>query len=537
MINPSSAPKSPNPMPAGLGALTQMGPTPRGKSPSNMGQVMALARKMSDMQLADVLQGKSLAVPQFAAMTEAMGRKSLRNAMQGAEAQMQAKQPSVKDKLLAEEAAQQLPEASGIGQIPAPNMESMGMAGGGIIAFTEGGTPEERRRAALEALESNMPSMPNNYKGTVMEFMNSPEGKEYYKSRATAKKAILENNPVSIAQYDKMNLRPTSSKQVNPAPLMEGEYVPPPNPALLQPLPQRNFVDAGAGAAAARPNVPPPAGDAAPRPTGGGGGGSPVVTPGLPTDLKFDPSEFDQKYKTMFGQTPEFKKRDNPFYSMKYEGDDPRKVKEEGIGFGLMKAGQALLKNPTFAGGLGDAIGAFGDQGWLTAKELKAAKKDERDYNFNMTKATELFEQGQEDKALQYAKIGQDKEKAVAELTLNAFKAKVDTFKANTDKFSAEQTAKYQKMMAGKPDSGIAMLNRIMQDNPGMKTVDAIKAMYGARTGEKQGTLDRTTAAGIWEKMSKAEKKGYGDFENYYQTQNNQLLSGTIPEGAVIRPS
>ena len=78
MINPSSAPTSPNAMPAGLGALTQMSPTPRGKSPSNMGQVMALARKMSDAQLADVLQGKSLDVPQFAAMTEAMGRRSLR---------------------------------------------------------------------------------------------------------------------------------------------------------------------------------------------------------------------------------------------------------------------------------------------------------------------------------------------------------------------------------------------------------------------------------------------------------------------------
>ena len=150
MINPSSASKSPNPMPAGLGALTQMGPTPKGRSPSNMGQVMAMARKMSDMQLSDVLQGKSLTVPQFAAMTEAMGRKSLRNAMQGAEAQMQAKQPSIKDKLLAEEAAQQLPEASGIGQIPAPNMASMNMASGGIIAFDDGGeVPRFQNRGAV----------------------------------------------------------------------------------------------------------------------------------------------------------------------------------------------------------------------------------------------------------------------------------------------------------------------------------------------------------------------------------------------------
>ena len=89
--------------------------------------------------------------------------------------------------------------------------------------------------------------------------------------------------------------------------------------------------------------------------------------------------------------------------------------------------------------------------------------------------------------------------------------------------------------MAGKPDSGIAMLNRIMQDNPKMNTLDAVNAMYGARTGAKQGTLSKDTAAGIWEKMSKAEKKEYGDFENFYQSRNNQLLSDTIPSGA-IRP-
>jgi len=51
-----------------------------------------------------------------------------------------------------------------------------------------------------------MPSMPNNYKGTVMEFMNSPEGREYYAAKATAKKAILSNNPISNVETEKMNL-------------------------------------------------------------------------------------------------------------------------------------------------------------------------------------------------------------------------------------------------------------------------------------------------------------------------------------------
>jgi hypothetical protein len=523
-------------MPAGLGALTQMGPTPRGKSPSNMGQVMAMARKMSDMQLADVLQGKSLAVPQFAAMTEAMGRKSLRNAMQGAEAQMQAKQPSVKDKLLAEEAAQQLPEASGIGQIPAPNMESMGMAGGGIIAFDDGGEVP-RFNGALDpsliksALELD-PNQEIDPKNTFL--MRRIKEVEDAKERAKKDKPFF-SRATEPTMYPNPNPRSTQNKPLTGNSPIPGEYIPPPDPSLLQALPPRNLVDAGA--AATRSNVPPPAGDASPRPSAGGGGGSPRVNPNLPDELKFDTTEFDKKYRDLLGPDPTFTKRDNPFYNMKYEGDDPRKVREEGIGFGLMKAGQALLKNPTFAGGLGDAIGAFGDQGWLTAKELKAAKKDERDYNFNMAKASEAFEQGQEDKALQFATLAQNKQKSVLEMGLNAFKAQTDLFTAKNQAKYQQGSLEVQKMQANKPDSGIAMLDRILKDNKNMSVLDAVKAMYGARTGEKQGTLSRDTAARLWENMSKAEKKGYGDFENYYQTQNNQLLSGTIPEGAVIRPS
>ena len=56
----------------------------------NMEQYFNLAKKMSDGQLADILAGKNLDIPQFVAMTEAMGRKQLRQAMQGAQAQQQA---------------------------------------------------------------------------------------------------------------------------------------------------------------------------------------------------------------------------------------------------------------------------------------------------------------------------------------------------------------------------------------------------------------------------------------------------------------
>ena len=80
----AQAPAAPQ---AGLAALAQPAQAPKGKSPENMGAMMALARKMSDAQLAEVLQGKSLDVPQYVAMTEAMGRKQLRSEQHTSELQ------------------------------------------------------------------------------------------------------------------------------------------------------------------------------------------------------------------------------------------------------------------------------------------------------------------------------------------------------------------------------------------------------------------------------------------------------------------
>ena len=139
---------SPNPMPAGLSALLKPDSNPRGMPSGSIQQIMNTARKMSDSQLADVLAGKSMDVPQYVAMTEAMGRKKLRTAMQGAQAQAQMQQPSVKDRLLTEEAVSpmmgqpmpgQMPVMAaegGLASLPAPNMDNVDMADGGIVAFS-----------------------------------------------------------------------------------------------------------------------------------------------------------------------------------------------------------------------------------------------------------------------------------------------------------------------------------------------------------------------------------------------------------------
>jgi hypothetical protein len=438
MINPSSAPTSPNAMPAGLGALTQMGPTPKGKSPSNMGQVMAMARKMSDMQLSDVLKGLSLAVPQFAAMTEAMGRKSLRNAMQGAEAQMQAKAPNLKDKMLAEEdvmpamvAQPVMAAGGGLTSIPAPNMNSMDMASGGIIAFDDGGEVPRFNGAAQSLI--NVPSSSEFDQDVAISRFDSPAVAKEKRERALRREQSIKEQQLLNAQQAK--IQGGNSKNI-----AEPVSVNPDDPFSMAANAPRPLVGEPPAPNAAAPN-------ASPRPSaggGGGGGGSPVVDPFA--SLNFDTSKYDEKYKALFGADPTFTKRDSPYYGMKYEGEDAGKVKEQGIGFGLMKAGQALLKNPTFAGGLGDAIGAFGDQGWLTAKEIKAAKKDERDYNFNMAKATELFEQGESERAIKIQTLAQAKQAKVAELGLSALKNEIEGLTAKDAAKFRQDSLALQKM-------------------------------------------------------------------------------------------
>jgi hypothetical protein len=211
------------PTSAGIGALAKAAAGPRGMPSGSMQQIMATARKMSDAQLAEVLSGKSLDVPQYVAMTEAMGRKQLRTAMQGAEAQQQANQPSIKEKLMgeyaqeqaAQQAAQapQMPQGGGIASLPAPTMSPQNMAGGGIVSFNEGGSAKERREKALEALNAALPEpvMPDDYKGTLTQFLSDPATQKAAKERQIAEEAIKRNIPIYSPQTMAQNAMPSGS--------------------------------------------------------------------------------------------------------------------------------------------------------------------------------------------------------------------------------------------------------------------------------------------------------------------------------------
>jgi hypothetical protein len=78
------------------------------------------------------------------AMSESNRRKEMRSAGQGAQGMQE--QPKVVDQMLAEMTPQQMPEDQGIGQLPAGEMN---FAGGGIIAFADGGDVERYQSQGL----------------------------------------------------------------------------------------------------------------------------------------------------------------------------------------------------------------------------------------------------------------------------------------------------------------------------------------------------------------------------------------------------
>jgi gas vesicle protein len=104
----------------------------------DVNKITSTLAKLPDQQLQQYAQmHKSDPYIMALAMSESNRRKEMRSAGQGAQGMQE--QPKVVDQMVAEMAPQQLPEDQGIGQLPAGNMN---FAGGGIIAFADGGDVE-----------------------------------------------------------------------------------------------------------------------------------------------------------------------------------------------------------------------------------------------------------------------------------------------------------------------------------------------------------------------------------------------------------
>jgi len=332
-------------------------PVRTGNPNADMAAIMAKVRKMSDSQLADILAGKDVSVPQFAAMTEAMGRKQLRQAVDGAQAMQQAKQPSVKDQLLAEQQA-----SAGLDQLPAANMESIDMASGGIIAFEDGGSTMDKLRDFFYARGEWAPEknrMSARYQGD--EPLQGEGITGLYKKRQEEKRA----KTADIAEQQRLNsLQPEGF----------GE------PIQVSGEDPYGKANARSVEELKAPGVSEP----------------PITTvPAATAALKAPKSVVD------IGQATKFERRASPFGQMSAEKIDVEGLKDKGLGEGLMKMAAGLLSAPG-SKGFSAGIQALAESGAVSRKEIAGLKKDARDYDLNVKKADAAFEQGNDELGLKY---------------------------------------------------------------------------------------------------------------------------------------
>jgi hypothetical protein len=97
-----------------------------------------------DSRLLAVMQGHDKSLPMAVAMSAKQMRDKQETAGKGAQAKAQGAQPSVRDRMVAQGAQQQM---AGLDHLPAPTMEGMGDAamgaGGGLVSFASGGFNSE----------------------------------------------------------------------------------------------------------------------------------------------------------------------------------------------------------------------------------------------------------------------------------------------------------------------------------------------------------------------------------------------------------
>jgi hypothetical protein len=341
---------------------------------SDMAAIMEKARAYSDSRLADVLAGKDVSIPQYVAMTEAMGRKQLRQAVDGAQAQQQAQQPSLKDRLLAEQSAPQA--IAGIDQLPAPNMEAMGegMAAGGIVAFS-GKDGSYVDPAILEAMD--------------------PEKYARQKRQADAWKSVADSGkPYSVEEFRSDVVDPL--KRFFTAPWDKAAAADVQKEGIAKLMKEKNI---GAKEAAALYSV------------------KDIQTQDSPLDYDlYDPNKKAKPSAAApaaaapaaasnsainLSQPTTFERRANPFGEMSAEKVDVEGLKSRGLGEGLMRLSAGLLSAPG-AKGVSAGIAGLAEQAGLTRKETNALKKDARDYDLNRARAEAAFEQGQDELGLKY---------------------------------------------------------------------------------------------------------------------------------------
>jgi len=505
---------SPNPMPAGLSALLKPDSAPRGMPSGSIQQIMNTARKMSDSQLADVLAGKSMDVPQYVAMTEAMGRKKLRTAMQGAQAQAQMQQPSVKDKLLAEEAVSpmmgqpmqgQMPVMAaegGLASLPAPNMDTVDMADGGIIAFNG---------------EKNEQLVP----GFAEDFLNLPKGTSKKREETEQERLMreyYERNANKDLRTPFQQLKDYVGKiQTATAPQVASySGLPPPDVKVAPRTPEQLSElqrEATRGIRAPLANLPAAAAPA-PAPAVAA---APAAVPGAGAAA----SQADSGMSGLKSYMDAIKANQQDYYS-KLEGLSTKQregiaqLRRQSGGEALMNLAQGILSKPGLAAGIAAGLPGVTATAAASRKEQRAIESLANEYDMNLAKARAADAKGNTEAALKFMDL------------------------ANTAKYRGEALA-IERMNAG---TAAARLNQLPE---GVRTAEYLKANPEmARFFPNIGKQERISMDKALEQWTKAqsdisarkqlEAQGIYSVMDLYNALNlGSVQSATIPgQGAPI---
>ena len=362
---------SPNPMPAGLSALLKPDSAPRGMPSGSIQQIMNTARKMSDSQLADVLSGKSIDIPQYVAMTEAMGRKKLRTAMQGAQSQAQMQQPSVKDKLLAEEAVAPM---MGLASLPAPNMGTVDMADGGIVAFNGEDNKQIVTEEDLDALVS---------RGRM------PLTKE--------QKEKLANTPNILKDFG-VSQRTIAARGAPPV-------IPP--QTLEQQLELQREANRGIRAPLANVPIPAPAPASAPAP-------APAAAPAAGGFQTSGIGSLQSYMDAIKANQEDYYKQLAGLGAKQREG--LAQLRRQGGGEALMQLAQGILSKPGLAAGIAAGLPGVTTAAAASRKEQRAVENLANEYDFNLAKARAADAKGNTEAALRYMQLADDAKYKAADI-------------------------------------------------------------------------------------------------------------------------
>lgn len=469
---------SPNPMPAGLSALLKPDAASRGKPAESMEKLFNVAKDLPDSVLADVLAGRSLQVPQYLAMLVATGRKNLRTAMQGVQARAQMQQPSVKDKLMAEETVSpmmgqpmpgQIPVMAaegGLASLPAPNMDSVDMADGGIIAFedggevprfNEGGNWFERWRDSLAGPQEKYLVDYQRGKKTEM-----PEGVERLSpGQINAIRTGKTPGPAEMAPFppgvreeveaSKMRLfkQEMADKERREKEEKEAAVAPKPSTAKKE-------ISAAAPTAAA--------------PTAADSGMS-----GLKSYMDAIKANQEDYYKKVEGMGAKAR-------------EGLAQLRRQGGGEALMNLAQGILSKPGLAAGIAAGLPGVTQTAASSRKEQRAIESLANEYDMNLAKARAADAKGNTDAALKFMDLANTAKYRADALNIERMNAGTAAARAN----QLPEGVRVAEYLKANPEMArffpnIGKQERISMDNASKQWLDAQKDISAKKALEAQG--------------------------------------------------